>query len=130
MSVNQQTASRPVLVLFEVTVKEGCMEAYLRQGAGIKPLIAGAEGFIRAGRFQSLSNSRTLLGITEWKDEASVQAWRNVLEHRLAQKAGRESFFEDYTITVASSLRRYTMSDRKEAPEDSNRFHGAGPEAV
>ena len=55
-----------------------------------------------------------------WENEASVEAWRNQLPHRMAQAAGREGIFASYTITVAGVSRTYTMDERAQAPADSN----------
>lgn len=59
-----------------------------------------------------------------WENEDAVTDWRNRMEHREAQKEGRNFLFEGYRITVASALRSYTEKDRGQAPKDSNLFHG------
>jgi heme-degrading monooxygenase HmoA len=46
-----------------------------------------------------------------------VQRWREVSEHRAAQRAGRESIFEDYRLRVATVVRDYGMFERDEAPQ-------------
>lgn len=63
-----------------------------------------------------------LLSMNVWTDEAAVERWRNVVEHRISQKEGREKLFESYKITVCSAIRSYTDTDRENAPADSNRF--------
>jgi len=42
-----------------------------------------------------------------------------MLEHRSAQKKGKDSLFHSYRIRVAQVVRDYTESDREEAPTDS-----------
>ena len=44
-----------VIVLFEVTVKEGRMDDYLNMAASLKEALAKADGFIGSERFESLS---------------------------------------------------------------------------
>ena len=61
-----------------------------------------------------------MLSFSVWEEEAAVTEWRNNLEHREGQMAGREEVFETYTITVASAIRSYTDKERKNAPADSN----------
>lgn len=109
-----------VLVIFEVTIKEGCMDGYLSIATGLKESLLQAKGFIRAERFQSLVTERKLLSLSVWENEDSVNEWRNDGAHRKGQMAGRNSMFESYTITVASALRSYTDKDRMAAPDDSN----------
>ena len=85
-------------------------------------MLAGFESFIRAERFSSLNEEGKLLSMNVWTDEAAVECWRNVMQHRMSQKEGREKLFESYKITVCSEIRSYTDKDRSQAPQDSNAF--------
>ncbi len=109
-----------VIVLFEVTLKEGRMEEYLEMAASLKEELLKAEGFIRAERFSSLSEKNKLLSKSEWRDEESIAKWRNQLKHRLCRRKGRAGSFADYKITVVAPLRCYTMMEREEAPAAAN----------
>ena len=112
----------PVIVLFEVTIKSGKIDNYLKMAASLKDSIANSEGFIRSERFSSLSAEGKLLSWSVWKDEESVEKWRNLAAHRMCHKHGRLHDFEDYKITVVTPLRTYTMTERQNAPADSNHF--------
>ena len=112
-----------VIVLFEVTMKEGRMEDYLNLAEGLKDSLSQAEGFISSERFSSISTEGKLLSMSVWEDEESVVKWRNQAVHRMAQHKGRMEDFADYRITVATALRSYTMTMRSEAPKDSNEYH-------
>ena len=48
--------------------------------------------------------------VSYWKDEASARAWKAVMEHREAQQAGRERWYETYAARVATVGRAYTFS--------------------
>lgn len=111
-----------VIVLFEVKPTKAGMQKYLDNAAMLKPMLSGFEGFIRAERFASLSEEGKLLSMNVWTDEAAVERWRNVMEHRMCQKEGKEQLFESYKITVCSAIREYTDVDREEAPKDSNEY--------
>lgn len=111
-----------VIVLFEVTVKNGKMEDYLEMAGTLKESLVAADGFIRSERFSSLVNEGKLLSMSIWKNEESVAKWRNLTAHRMAQSHGRMNDFADYKITVVTPVRTYTMSDRGEAPTDSNEY--------
>ena len=113
-----------VIVLFEVTVKDGKNADYLAKAAELKESLQKAEGFIGSERFSSLSASGKFLSKSEWADEQSVEKWRNNTAHRLCQKYGRENDFIDYKITVVTPLRCYTMTERTNAPFDSNENFG------
>lgn len=114
-----------VIVLFEVKPTAAGKQRYLDLAAGLKPLLAGFEGFIAAERYTSLNDEGKLLSMNVWTDETAVERWRNMVEHRLNQKEGRRALFESYKITVCSAIRTYTDTDRAEAPEDSNAYFGA-----
>lgn len=88
----------------------------------LKPMLKGFEGFIRAERFSSINEEGKILSMNVWTNEAAVERWRNVVEHRMSQKEGREKLFESYKITVCSEIRSYTNIDREQAPKDSNEF--------
>ena len=113
-----------VVVLFEVKPTKEGMQKYLDLAAMLKPMLAGFEGFIRAERFSSLNEEGKLLSMNIWTDEAAVERWRNVVEHRMSQKEGREKLFESYKITVCSTIREYSDTDRVQAPADSNSYFG------
>lgn len=111
-----------IVVIFEVTIKEGCMDSYLAMAGRLKANLSNAQGCIRSERFSSLVAERKLLSLSAWENEDAVNEWRNQQEHRMSQQEGRASIFESYTITVASSLRSYTDKERQEAPADSNEY--------
>ena len=111
-----------IIVLFEVTVKNGRMEDYLKMADSLKDSLAKAEGFIRSERFSSLATEGKLLSMSIWENEECVSNWRNLAAHRMAQKHGRMNDFADYKITVVTPIRTYTMTDRTQAPADSNEY--------
>lgn len=111
-----------IIVLFEVSVKSGKMDEYLKMADSLKESLAKAEGFIRSERFSSLASEGKLLSMSVWENEESISKWRNFNTHRIAQKNGRMNDFADYKITVVTPVRTYTMTDRTEAPADSNKY--------
>lgn len=111
-----------ILVLFEVKPAKAGMQKYLDLAAMLKPMLAGFEGFIRSERFSSLNEDGKLLSMNVWTDEAAVERWRNVMQHRMSQKEGWDKLFESYKITVCSEIRSYTDTERAQAPQDSDRY--------
>ena len=111
-----------IIVLFEVTVKNGKMDDYLKMAGSLKESLAKAEGFIHSERFSSLATEGKLLSMSIWENEECVSKWRNLAAHRMAQKHGRMNDFADYKITVVTPIRTYTMTDRTQAPADSNEY--------
>ena len=113
-----------IAVIFEVTPKSDKKDAYLAMAADMKALVDQIDGFISVERFESLVTPRKLLSLSYWRDEAALDEWRRLTQHRAAQKAGREVMFDDYRLRVASVMRDYGMAERAEAPEDSKALHG------
>jgi heme-degrading monooxygenase HmoA len=107
-------------VIFEVTPTIKGKDQYLKIAAELRKLLENRDGFISIERFQSLTEKGKVLSLSFWKDEASIEKWRNLIEHRSAQKSGKETLFESYRIRVAKVVRDYTESDRGKAPPDSN----------
>ena len=97
------------------------MDDYLKMAGPLKDSLAKAEGFIRSERFSSLATEGKLLSMSIWESEEWVSKWRNLAAHRMAQKHGRMNDFADYKITVVTPVRNYTMTDRTQAPADSNK---------
>jgi heme-degrading monooxygenase HmoA len=113
-----------IAVIFEVFPAEGRKQEYLDLAASLRPELAKIDGFISIERFASLSTEGKILSLSLFRDEAAIQAWRNLEAHRLAQAKGRAGIFSDYRIRVASVIRDYGMRERAQAPQDSRRKHG------
>lgn len=114
-----------IAVIFEVEPAEGRGKDYFARAADLRPLLEGMEGFISVERFRSLANDNRYLSLSFWRDEASVAAWRQTEEHRLAQRDGRAGIFADYRLRIASVMRDYGLRARDEAPPDARAYHGA-----
>ena len=112
-----------IAVIFEVTPAEGQRERYLEIAADLKHHLEQIDGFISIERFENLSRDGTLLSLSFWRDEAAVQAWRNLEPHRVAQAEGRAGVFAGYRLRVAEVLRDYGMDVRDQVPSDSRAHH-------
>jgi heme-degrading monooxygenase HmoA len=113
-----------IAVIFEVVPREGQKNAYLGTAASLREHLDRIDGFLSIERFESLTEPGKLLSLSFWRDEKTVEAWRNLEQHRQAQQAGRQHLFADYRLRVASVIRDYGMNDRAHAPEDSKAIHG------
>ena len=113
-----------IAVIFEFTPAAGRTQDYFDLVANLKPELEKAEGFISIERFESLTNKGKFVSLQFWRDEASVQKWRNVQLHRQAQAKGRGGIFSSYRLRVATVSRDYTRDDRTQAPDDSRGIHG------
>jgi heme-degrading monooxygenase HmoA len=105
-------------VIFEVWPAIGRKDDYLKMAASRRAEVEKIDGFISVERFESLYEQGKLLSLQFWRDEAALTQWRNHLQHRQAQKLGREEMFSNYRLRVASVVRDYGPDDRAEAPPD------------
>ncbi|KIA99329.1 MULTISPECIES: antibiotic biosynthesis monooxygenase family protein [unclassified Flavobacterium] len=108
-----------IAVIFEVIPNEEKKQEYLDIAASLRPELDKISGFISIERFQSFNDPGKVLSLSFWKDEESIQQWRNLEMHRNAQSKGRQEIFKDYHLRIADVKRDYGMFDRKETPKDS-----------
>jgi heme-degrading monooxygenase HmoA len=113
-----------IAVIFEVTPAPGNKEAYLEAAARMRPLVEKIDGFISVERFESLTTPGKLLSLSIWRDEAAIEQWRRLPEHRAMQRLGREKYFADYRLRIADVVRDYGLASRDEAPVDSKKVNG------
>ena len=113
-----------IAVIFEVWPNR--REDYLDIAAELRPHLKQIDGFISVERFESLTEKGKMLSLSFFRDEAAVEAWRNVAEHRAAQAQGRGGIFKDYRLRIASVIRDYGINDRAGAPADSKVVHPGG----
>ncbi|SHM30299.1 Heme-degrading monooxygenase HmoA [Duganella sacchari] len=105
-----------IAVIFEVQPSGDGRAEYMERAAQLGTMLAHVDGFISVERFTSITTPGKLLSLSFWRDEASVRSWREMEEHRAAQRAGRGGLFEDYRLRVASVTRDYGMNDRVQVP--------------
>ncbi|MEJ0076555.1 MAG: antibiotic biosynthesis monooxygenase [Alphaproteobacteria bacterium] len=110
-----------IAVIFEVWPNR--REDYLDIAAKLKPILETIDGFISVERFESLTEKGKMLSLSFFRDEAAVEAWRTVAEHRTAQAKGRGGVFKDYRLRIAGVIRDYGMNERAQAPADSKVVH-------
>ncbi len=101
-----------IVVVFEVSPKEGRAQDYFDLAAALRPELEQVDGFISVERFESLTARGKYVSLSYWRDADAVAAWHGTENHAVAQARGKSEIFEDFRITVAESIRSYTMADR------------------
>ena len=99
------------VVVFEVTMKEGQGPRYFELAAAMRAEVEKIDGFISVERFESLSTPGKYVSIQFWRDLAGIDAWRRHAAHAVAQRLGKSEVFADFCITVAETVRSYTLAD-------------------
>ncbi len=80
-------------------------DGYDAMAAAMVTLAAQQPGYIGVESTRDAAG----LGITVsyWQDETALLNWKSVARHALAQKLGREKWYEHYTLRVARVERAY-----------------------
>jgi heme-degrading monooxygenase HmoA len=113
-----------IAVIFEFTPLEGRFADYRALAEGLAEDVRGFDGFLSIERFESITTRGKFVSLSFWRDEEAVRRWRNLQNHREAQRQGRGGIFGSYRLRVAQVLRDYTMDERTQVPEDSVKVHG------
>ncbi|MBM7486801.1 heme-degrading monooxygenase HmoA [Bradyrhizobium sp. USDA 3686] len=105
-----------IVVIFESWPKPGKGRDYIDFGVKLAHLLEGRDGFISVERFESVVEPGKFVALSFWRDEAAVNAFRQVPAHRSIQSKSRQEVFDDYRLRVANVIRDYSKDDRSQAP--------------
>ncbi len=100
------------IVVFEFTLKDGVRDRYFELAAKMRDEIEGQPGFISIERFESLNDQSKVVSISTWESDEAIKEWKKNLEHREAQRQGKESIFETFRLRVAEVIRDYGFDHR------------------
>ena len=78
---------------------------YDATAARMQTLAAGQPGYLGFETARGPDGSG--ISVSYWRDAAAAQAWKAVAEHRSAQRRGREQWYLDYRVRVATVEREY-----------------------
>lgn len=62
--------------------------------------------------FQSVTEGQNEVSLSYWPSEESIRAWKAHPEHVLAQRTGRERWYESYSVQVAQLSREYHVASK------------------
>jgi heme-degrading monooxygenase HmoA len=102
-----QTVEPPyVAVIFTSIRTPDDVEGYGRMAEAMEELAAQQPGYL------GIEAAREDLGITVsyWVDEESARAWKQVAAHLGAQRRGRERWYLDYRVRIATVTRDYALA--------------------
>ena len=79
-------------------------DEYSRVAERMRELALGEFGCLA---FHAVTEGDQEVALSWLPDEASIRAWKAHPEHALAQQAGRERWYESYSVEVAQVTRSY-----------------------
>ena len=94
-------------VIFTSTRTDGD-HGYAAMAAEMERLAAVQPGYLG---IESARDDQLGITVSYWRDEAAAKAWKGVAAHHVAQRRGRERWYTDYRVRIASVDRQYGMSD-------------------
>ena len=98
------TPEPPYVAVVFTSLRTGDDDAgYAAAAAAMEELAATQDGHL------GTESARDGLGITVsyWRDEAAARAWGRVAEHLASQRLGREVWYRDYRVRVATVTREW-----------------------
>jgi heme-degrading monooxygenase HmoA len=100
-----------IVVLFRSKlVPTASTDGYDEMAQEMDDLARTMPGFIDVKSFKAEDGER--LTVVWWQDEDTLRAWREQARHRVAQRTGRERWYEYYKLDVAEVIRTNNF-DRK-----------------
>ena len=61
--------------------------------------------------FQALTDGQAEIALSYWPTEEALAAWRAHPEHLAAQRAGRQRWYQSYSVEVATITRSHRSTD-------------------
>ena len=87
-----------IVTVFRSRLRHGVDDEYAAVASQMSELARQMSGFVDEAFYESADGERvTIVRFVDW---ASHRAWAEHVEHRLAQRRGREEFYSWYDISV------------------------------
>jgi heme-degrading monooxygenase HmoA len=102
-----------VVTVFRSRLRPDALEEYAATAALMSSLAAAMPGYVDHKAFIADDGERVT--VVTFRDRASHDAWRTHLEHRTAQRRGREAFYTEFSLQVAEVTSVTLMTEKDPA---------------
>ena len=101
------TPSPPYVAVIFSSIRTPGDNGYGVMAARMAELAAREPGYL------GVESAREDIGITVsyWRDEESARAWKQVATHLVAQRRGRDVWYRDYRVRIATVTRDYDLAE-------------------
>ena len=96
----------PYYAVIFTSIRTSTDAGYSKTSERMLELAQQQPGFIGV---DSVRNGNFGITVSYWKDEASIQLWKQQSEHLLAQQSGKEKWYEHYRVHIARVDRNYSF---------------------
>jgi heme-degrading monooxygenase HmoA len=107
-------AAGQVVTVFRSRLRPDGIDEYEPRAAEMFALVHTMPGLVDVKSFTADDGERVTL--VTFADAESQRAWREHPDHRLAQQAGRDRFYAEYSIQVCDCTRVRTFTSGRDAP--------------
>lgn len=97
------TPEPPYTAVIFTSLRTAGDQGYAVMAARMDELASSQPGYL------GIESAREQLGITVsyWTDDSAARRWKQVAEHLIAQRRGRDVWYRDYRVRVATVQRDY-----------------------
>ena len=101
------TPEPPYIAVIFTSLRNSGDNGYAKAADAMLELAREQPGYL------GFESARDGLGITVsyWRDEDAARTWKQVAEHLVVQRRGRDSWYLDYRVRVATVFRDYGPTD-------------------
>lgn len=98
-----RTPAPPYVAVIFTSLRTEGDNGYAAMSSAMDALAREQPGYL------GIESAREQVGITVsyWRDEQAARDWKQVAQHLVAQRRGREVWYRDYRVRVASVVRDY-----------------------
>lgn len=97
-----------VIVIFRSRLAQDAAAGYPEMAAEMVSTAREMPGFVDVKSFKADDGER--LTLVWWRDQETMRAWRDHPRHRIAQKLGRDEWYESYNLEVAEIIRQSSFN--------------------
>ena len=99
-----ETPEPPYTAVILTSTRTAGDNGYARMLQRMEVLAAEQPGYLG---IESVKDGLAGITVSYWRDESDAAAWKQVAEHLVAQQRGREVWYDDYRVRVATVGRDY-----------------------
>jgi heme-degrading monooxygenase HmoA len=103
MSEIARTPEPPYVAVVFTSLRTEGDNGYAAMSARMDRLAAEQPGYLGV----ETARGDVSITVSYWEDEGAARAWKQVAEHLVAQRRGREVWYSDYRVRVAVVRRDY-----------------------
>jgi heme-degrading monooxygenase HmoA len=99
-----ETPEPPYTAVIFTSTRTAGDNGYSRMLRRMETLAAEQPGYLG---IESVKDGQSGITVSYWREESDAAAWKQVAEHLVAQQRGREVWYDDYQVRVATVGRDY-----------------------